>query len=53
MSNNKQYWQNFGDLTQSDRFKKSAEKEFQEELLPLEDLDDKGLLEIKTPKEIF
>ena len=53
MSNNKQYWQNFGDLTQSDRFKKSAEKEFQEELLPLEDLDDKGLLDIKTPRRDF
>ena len=53
MSNNKQYWQNFGDLTQSDRFKKSAEKEFQEELLPLEDLDDKGLMDIKTPRRDF
>lgn len=53
MSNNKQYWQNFGDLTQSDRFKKSTEKEFQEELLPLEDLDDKGLLDIKTPRRDF
>lgn len=53
MSNNKQYWQNFGDLTQSDRFKKSTEKEFQEELLPLEDLDSKGLLDIKAPRRDF
>ncbi len=51
--NNKQYWQNFGDLTQSDRFKKSTEKEFQEELLPLEELDGKGLLDVKTPRRDF
>ncbi len=50
---NKQYWQNFGDLTQSDRFKQSTEKEFQEELLPLEDLDGKGLLDAKTPRRDF
>ncbi len=53
MSNNKQYWQNFGDLTQSDRFKQAAEKEFQEELLPIEELDSKGLLDIKTPRRDF
>ena len=53
MSNNKKYWQNFGDLTQSDRFKQAAEKEFQEELLPLEDLDGKGLLDVKTPRRDF
>ena len=50
---NKQYWQNFGDLNQSDRFKQAAEKEFQEELLPLEDLDGKGLLDAKTPRRDF
>ncbi len=50
---NKQYWQNFGDLTQSDRFKQSTEKEFQEELLPLEELDGKGLLDAKTPRRDF
>ena len=50
---NKQYWQNFGDLTQSDRFKQAAEKEFQEELLPLEELDGKGLLDAKTPRRDF
>ncbi len=53
MSNNKQYWQNFGDLTQSDRFKASTEKEFQEELLPIEELDSKGLLDAKTPRRDF
>ncbi len=50
---NKQYWQNFGDLTQSDRFKASTEKEFQEELLPIEELDGKGLLDAKTPRRDF
>ena len=50
---NKKYWQNFGELTQSDAFKKSSEKEFQEDLLPIEELDDKGLLEIKTPRRDF
>jgi MoCo/4Fe-4S cofactor protein with predicted Tat translocation signal len=50
---NKQYWQNFGDLTQSDRFKASTEKEFQEELLPVEELDGKGLLDAKTPRRDF
>ncbi len=50
---NKQYWQNFGDLTQSDRFKASTEKEFQEELLPIEELESKGLLDAKTPRRDF
>jgi MoCo/4Fe-4S cofactor protein with predicted Tat translocation signal len=50
---NKQYWQNFGDLTQSDRFKQAADKEFQEELLPIEELDSKGLLDAKTPRRDF
>jgi MoCo/4Fe-4S cofactor protein with predicted Tat translocation signal len=50
---NKQYWQNFGDLNQSDRFKQSTENEFQEELLPIEELDGKGLLDAKTPRRDF
>ncbi len=50
---NKQYWQNFGELNQTDAFQKSAEKEFQEELLPIEELDSKGLLDIKTPRRDF
>lgn len=52
MSNNK-YWQNFGELTQSDAFRKTSEKEFQEDLLPIEELDSKGLLEVKTPRRDF
>jgi molybdopterin-containing oxidoreductase family iron-sulfur binding subunit len=49
----KKYWQSFGELNQSDAFQQTAEKEFQEELLPLEDLDDKGLLDAKTPRRDF
>lgn len=51
MSQNK-YWQNFGQLNQTDAFKESAQKEFAEELLPLEDLDE-GLLDAKTPRRDF
>jgi molybdopterin-containing oxidoreductase family iron-sulfur binding subunit len=49
----KNYWQNFGELNQSEAFQQSAEKEFKEELLPLADLDDKGLLDAKTPRRDF
>lgn len=49
---NKKYWQNFGDLTESERFQQVKEKEFQEELLPLEDLDE-GLLDTRTPRRDF
>ena len=50
---NKKYWQNFGELNQSDAFKQSTADEFKEELLPLADLDDKGLLDGKTPRRDF
>ncbi len=50
---NKKYWQNFGDLTQSDRFIKAKEKEFQEELMPLEELSEVSLLDSKTPRRDF
>jgi molybdopterin-containing oxidoreductase family iron-sulfur binding subunit len=50
---NKKYWQNFGEMNQSDAFLQSTESEFKEELLPLADLDDKGLLEGKTPRRDF
>ncbi|MEO6538393.1 MAG: TAT-variant-translocated molybdopterin oxidoreductase, partial [Ferruginibacter sp.] len=49
----KKYWQNFGDLNQSERFQEAAQKEFKEELLPLEELDGKGLLDAKTPRRDF
>ena len=49
---NKKYWQNFGELNDSNAFKKAAKDEFKEDLLPLEDLDD-GLLNAKTPRRDF
>src|SRR5438552_1408699 len=49
----KKYWQKFGELNQSEAFQQTAEKEFKEELLPLEDLDDKGILDAKTPRRDF
>lgn len=50
---NKKYWQNFGEMNQSDEFKKTADSEFKEELLPLADLGDEGFLEGKTPRRDF
>jgi len=50
---NKKYWQSFGELNQTESFQQSAEKEFKEELLPLADLDDKGILDAKTPRRDF
>jgi len=49
----KKYWQNFGELNHSEAFQQTAEKEFKEELLPLADLDDKGILDAKTPRRDF
>ncbi|MFM6925734.1 MAG: TAT-variant-translocated molybdopterin oxidoreductase, partial [Ferruginibacter sp.] len=49
----KKYWQSFGELNQTESFQESANKEFKEELLPLEDLDDKGILDAKTPRRDF
>ncbi|MEO6405100.1 MAG: TAT-variant-translocated molybdopterin oxidoreductase [Ferruginibacter sp.] len=48
----KKYWQNFGQLTESDAYKQISQNEFQEDLLPLEDLND-GLLGGKTPRRDF
>jgi len=50
---NKKYWQNFGELNETTAFKKSAEKEFKEELLPVEELANEGLLGGKTPRRDF
>jgi len=50
---NKKYWQSFGELNQTENFQQSGEKEFKEELLPLADLDDKGILDAKTPRRDF
>ncbi len=49
----KKYWQNFGELNQSDAFKQSTEHEFNEDLLPIEELKNEGLLEGKTPRRDF
>ncbi|MEO6669814.1 MAG: TAT-variant-translocated molybdopterin oxidoreductase [Ferruginibacter sp.] len=49
----KKYWQNFGELNQSDAFQQSSEKEFKEELLPIEELQQEGLLDGKTPRRDF
>ena len=48
----KKYWQSFGELNQSESFQKKSEDEFQEQLLPLEDLDN-GLLDAKSPRRDF
>lgn len=50
---NKKYWQSFGELNETAAFQQSAENEFKEELLPLADLDDKGLLDAKSPRRDF
>ncbi len=50
---NKKYWQSFGELTQSENHQKASQNEFQEELLPLADLDEKGILDAATPRRDF
>ena len=49
----KKYWQSFGELHHTEAFQQSAKNEFKEELLPLADLDDKGILDAKTPRRDF
>ena len=49
----KKYWQSFGELNQTENFQESSKNEFKEELLPLADLDDKGILDAKTPRRDF
>jgi molybdopterin-containing oxidoreductase family iron-sulfur binding subunit len=50
---NKKYWQSFGELNHTEGFEQANKNEFKEELLPLADLDDKGLLDAKTPRRDF
>ena len=50
---NKKYWQSFGELNQTDAHKQSSEKEFQEDLLPIEELTSEGLFDGKTPRRDF
>ena len=47
----KKYWQSFGELNRSDEFKKSLDNEFNEELLPLEDVGE--IMDAKTPRRDF
>ncbi|MBK8609342.1 MAG: TAT-variant-translocated molybdopterin oxidoreductase [Chitinophagaceae bacterium] len=49
----KKYWQSFGELNQTESFQEASKNEFQEELLPLSDLDDKGIMDAKTPRRDF
>ncbi|MBN8698945.1 MAG: TAT-variant-translocated molybdopterin oxidoreductase [Chitinophagales bacterium] len=49
----KKYWQSFGELNHTEAFQESTKNEFKEELLPLADLDDKGILDAKTPRRDF
>jgi len=49
----KKYWQSFGELNHTESFQESAKNEFKEELLPLSDLDDKGILDARTPRRDF
>ncbi len=48
----KKYWQSFAELNDNERFQKQNKDEFKEEL-PFEDLDDKGLLDAKSPRRDF
>ncbi|MEO8820666.1 MAG: TAT-variant-translocated molybdopterin oxidoreductase [Ginsengibacter sp.] len=48
----KKYWQNFGELNQSEATKKAAKNEFRKEL-PFEDLADENIFNAKTPRRDF
>lgn len=50
---NKKYWQSFGELNHTEGFEQANKNEFKEELLPLSDLDDKGLMDAKSPRRDF
>ncbi len=50
---NKKYWQSFGELNQTDAYKQSSENEFNEDLLPIEELSGEGILDGKTPRRDF
>jgi MoCo/4Fe-4S cofactor protein with predicted Tat translocation signal len=49
----KKYWQSFGELNKTEGFEEATKNEFKEELLPLADLDDKGLLDATSPRRDF
>jgi molybdopterin-containing oxidoreductase family iron-sulfur binding subunit len=49
----KKYWQSFGELKDQENFQKKEQDEFKGQLLPFEDIDDKGLLDAKAPRRDF
>src|SRR6476469_2580619 len=48
----KKYWSSFAELNNREELQRLSQNEFQEDL-PFEDLDDKGLLDAKTPRRDF
>ncbi|HEY5464477.1 MAG TPA: TAT-variant-translocated molybdopterin oxidoreductase [Hanamia sp.] len=48
----KKYWQNFGELNQSEAHKKAKKDEFREEL-PFEELGNENIFNAKTPRRDF
>ncbi|HET7116175.1 MAG TPA: TAT-variant-translocated molybdopterin oxidoreductase, partial [Hanamia sp.] len=48
----KKYWQNFGELNQSEAYKKAKKDEFREEL-PFEELGNENVFNAKTPRRDF
>ena len=48
----KQYWQSFGEINNTENFQKRQQDEFSEEL-PFEGFDDKGLIDAKAPRRDF
>src|SRR5215211_1173975 len=48
----KKYWQSFAELNDKERVQKLSQNEFGEEL-PFQDIDDKGILDAKTPRRDF
>jgi MoCo/4Fe-4S cofactor protein with predicted Tat translocation signal len=48
----KKYWQNFGELNNSEANKKASKDEFREEL-PFEELGDENIFNAKTPRRDF
>jgi molybdopterin-containing oxidoreductase family iron-sulfur binding subunit len=50
---NKKYWQSFGELNQTPAHLETANNEFKEELLPIEELSQEGLTLGKTPRRDF
>ncbi|MEI6947484.1 TAT-variant-translocated molybdopterin oxidoreductase [Paraflavisolibacter sp. H34] len=48
----KKYWQSFAELNNNEQFQKQNKDEFKEDL-PFADIDDKGLMDAKSPRRDF